>query len=95
MSNSFANAVKRLATHLKTLLKKTTSRKFLFAVGVFAIVVINKVKGLSLTDNDLLFITSIAGGYIFTEGAIDYKRLIDTAIKVTDKTESIVTKIKE
>lgn len=74
----------------KNKMERFTSRKFLFAVGFFALVIANQVFKWGITVEELVTLAGVIGAFIGIEGAVDYKRVANQALDLTSVVESAV-----
>lgn len=71
-------------------MERFTSRKFLFALGFFALVIANQVFKWGITVEELVTLAGVIGAFIGIEGAVDYKRVANQALDLTSVVESAV-----
>ena len=71
-------------------MERFTSRKFLFALGFFALVIANQVFKWGITVEELVTLAGVIGAFIGIEGAVDYKRVANQALDLTNVVESAV-----
>lgn len=76
-------------------MSRFTSRKFLFALGFFALVIANQVFKWGITVEELVTLAGVIGAFIGIEGAVDYKKVANQALDLTAVVEKAVDLGKE